>query len=204
MGRFGRYLEGIACFDGAGRLTLYGKLEAALQDIGRFDSRMRVSPDGRASLYCRFHKQRHIARRRTVCLRQDLSRDTARRCGRRTLGRRFGGNKLRNSADRARRKTRESSSSQHDTLPACVWIASAQTFVTAYRKSFTIWLAMTNISSPPTKNTHPQPRSSAARAPADHVRKWHVAARSRALNLRPLLGTSEHGPTTRPDRLRRF
>ena len=30
MGRFGRYLEGVARFDCFGRLTLYGKLEATL------------------------------------------------------------------------------------------------------------------------------------------------------------------------------
>jgi hypothetical protein len=130
MRRFGRYLEGIACLDSAGRLTLYGKLETAFQDIGGFDSRMRVSPDGRSSLYCRFHKQRYIARHRTVCLRQDLPRDTARRCGRRTLGRRFGSNKLRDSADRARRKTRETSPCQHDVLPACARFISSRTFLT--------------------------------------------------------------------------
>jgi hypothetical protein len=58
MRRVGRYLEGIACFDGAGRLTLYGKLEAGFQDIGGLDSRMRVSPDRDSCLYCRFDKQR--------------------------------------------------------------------------------------------------------------------------------------------------
>src|SRR2546426_9303978 len=130
MGRFRRYLEAIAWFEHAGRLTLYGKLEAAFQDIGGFDTRMRVSRDGYLRLYGRFHKDRRIARRRTVGLRQNLSRDTGRRCRRRTLGRRFGGNKLCNSADRARRKTRESSSSQHDVLPAYVWIISARTFLT--------------------------------------------------------------------------
>jgi hypothetical protein len=91
-------------------LTLYGKLEAAFQDIGGFDSRMRVPPDGHSGLYRRFHKQRLIAGCRTVCLRQDLSRDAARRCGRGTLGRGFGGNKRRNSANRTGRNTRESSS----------------------------------------------------------------------------------------------
>ena len=48
---------------------MYGKLEAAFQDIGGFDSRMRVSPDRHSCLYCRFDKQRHIARGRTVHLR---------------------------------------------------------------------------------------------------------------------------------------
>src|SRR2546427_13022761 len=43
MGRFGRYLEGISCFEHAGRLALYGKLEAAFQDIGGFGPRMRMS-----------------------------------------------------------------------------------------------------------------------------------------------------------------
>src|SRR5882672_683285 len=56
MRRFGRYLECIAGFERAGRLTLYGKLEAAFQDIGGFDSRMRVPPDGHSGLYRRFHK----------------------------------------------------------------------------------------------------------------------------------------------------
>lgn len=130
MRRVGRYLECIACFDCAGRLTLYGKLEAAFQDIGGLDSRMRVSPDGHSSLDCRFHKYRHIARHRTVCLRQNLSREAARRWGRRTLSRRCGCNKLGNSADRAGRKTRESSPCQHNDLPDCVPITSARTFLT--------------------------------------------------------------------------
>jgi hypothetical protein len=56
MGRFRRYLEGIACFDCAGLLTLYRELEAAFQDVARFDSRMRVPTDGHTRLYCRFHK----------------------------------------------------------------------------------------------------------------------------------------------------
>src|SRR5206468_11200797 len=50
------YLEGIASFDCAGRLTLYGKLEAAFQDIGGFDSGMRVSPDRHSRLYCGFRE----------------------------------------------------------------------------------------------------------------------------------------------------
>ena len=53
MGRLGRYLEGIACFHRAGRLTLYGKFEAAFQDVSGFDSRMRVSRDGGSLFYCR-------------------------------------------------------------------------------------------------------------------------------------------------------
>ena len=61
MGRLGRYLEGIAYFEYAGRLTFYGKLETTFHDIGGFDSRMRVSPDRHSRLYCRFHKQRLIA-----------------------------------------------------------------------------------------------------------------------------------------------
>ena len=52
---FGRYLEAIAWFDCAGWLTLYGKFEAAFQNICRFDSRMRVPPDRYASVYRRFH-----------------------------------------------------------------------------------------------------------------------------------------------------
>lgn len=56
MGRFGRYLEAIAYFEYAGRLTLYGKLETTFHDIGGFDSRMRVSPDRHSRLYRRFHK----------------------------------------------------------------------------------------------------------------------------------------------------
>ena len=56
MRRFGRYLECIAGFERAGRLTLYGKLEAAFQDIGGLDSRMRVPPDGRSGVYRHFHK----------------------------------------------------------------------------------------------------------------------------------------------------
>ena len=43
-------------FDCASGLTLYGKLNAAFQDIGGFDSRMRVARDRNASLYGCFHK----------------------------------------------------------------------------------------------------------------------------------------------------
>ena len=68
MGRFGRYLDGIAGFHCAGCLTLYGKLEAAFQEIGGFDFRVCMPTDRHSSLYCRFHKQRYIARHRTVCL----------------------------------------------------------------------------------------------------------------------------------------
>src|SRR5262249_46910925 len=77
---------------------------------------------------------------RTVRLRQNLARDTGRRWGWRTLGRCFGGNELGNSADRARRKTRESSSRKHEILPACVRIISAVR-TDADRKAFTNALA---------------------------------------------------------------
>jgi hypothetical protein len=67
-------------------LTLDGKLEAALQDVGGFDSRMRVAPDSHPRVYGRVHEDRRIARRRTVGLRQNLSRDAGRGRSRRTLG----------------------------------------------------------------------------------------------------------------------
>src|SRR5215467_11754 len=51
MGRFRRDVEAVAFLDHPGRLPLDGKLEAALQDIGGFDSRMCVSGDGHARLY---------------------------------------------------------------------------------------------------------------------------------------------------------
>src|SRR6516225_6906210 len=139
-GCFRRYVEAIAFLDHPGRLPLDGKLEAAFQDIGGFDPRMRVSGDGHARLNRRFHEQRRIARRRTVRLRQNLSRDPGRRRGWRALRRCFGRNELRKSADRARRKARESSSREHDILPACVRIISAVR-TDADRKSFTIGLA---------------------------------------------------------------
>src|SRR5215472_13217985 len=66
VGRFGRYLEAIAGLDCAGWLTFYGQLEAALHDIGGFDSRMGVPGDFGSGLDCCFHKQRHITRRRAV------------------------------------------------------------------------------------------------------------------------------------------
>src|SRR6202030_4709067 len=56
MGRFRRYLEGVALLDGAGRLALHGKLEAGFQDIGGFDARMGVPPDRHARLDGRFDK----------------------------------------------------------------------------------------------------------------------------------------------------
>src|SRR5215510_9634679 len=74
-------------FDHPGRLPLDGELEAAFYDVRGFDSRMRVSGDGHARLYRRFHEQRRIARRRAVRLRQDLSCDTGRRRGWRALRR---------------------------------------------------------------------------------------------------------------------
>src|SRR5262245_40814364 len=140
VGRFRRYMEAIAFFDHPGRLPLDGELEAAFYDVRGFDSRMRVSGDGHARLYRRFHEQRRIARRRAVRLRQDLSCDTGRRRGWRALRRCFGRNELGNSADRARRKARESSSREHDILPACVRIISAVR-TDADRKAFTLGLA---------------------------------------------------------------
>ena len=68
MGRLGRYLEGIACFDRTGRLALYGKFEGAFEDVSGFDSRMRVPRHGHAGLDRCFYKQSHIARHRPVCL----------------------------------------------------------------------------------------------------------------------------------------
>ena len=55
MGRLGRYLEGIASFDRADRLTLYGKFEGAFEDVSGFDSRMRMSRNGGSLFYCRLH-----------------------------------------------------------------------------------------------------------------------------------------------------
>jgi len=105
MRRFRRYLEAIAWFNGAGWLTLNGNFEAPFQDVGRFNSRMCVSRDRHSGLYSRVYQERDISRCRTVHLRQDLSR-YARSCGGLgALGRRFGGNKLADSADRACRKT---------------------------------------------------------------------------------------------------
>jgi hypothetical protein len=55
MRRFWRYLEAIASFEHAGLLPLYGKLEAALQDISRLDSRVRMPTDRHTRLDGRFH-----------------------------------------------------------------------------------------------------------------------------------------------------
>ena len=75
MGGFGRNVECIANLDHASRLPLDGKLESAFQDIGGFDSGMRVPRHGHARLDGRFREDRGVAWRRTVHLRQDLSRD---------------------------------------------------------------------------------------------------------------------------------
>jgi iron complex outermembrane recepter protein len=56
MGCLGRYLEGIAFFDRAGRLTLYGKFEGAFDNVSGFDPRMRVSRNGGSLFYCRLDK----------------------------------------------------------------------------------------------------------------------------------------------------
>src|SRR2546430_1857381 len=118
MRRIGRYLKTIAWFEGADPWPWDGTPDAPSKDIGVFPPGMRVPRDGHSRLYGRFHEYRRIARRRTVGLRQNLSRDAGRGCGRRTLRRRFRGNKAAHCADRARRKTRKSSSRQHDVLPA--------------------------------------------------------------------------------------
>jgi hypothetical protein len=48
---------------------LDGKLEAALQHIGGFDSRMRVARDRHTCVYGRFHEDRRIARRpEAICV----------------------------------------------------------------------------------------------------------------------------------------
>jgi len=101
MWGFGWYLETIAGFERARRLTLNWELEAALQNESRFDTRMRVSRDADASFYCRFDKDGHVPWDRSVCLRKDLSRDARRRGGCGTLGGYFRGNKFRYAAERA-------------------------------------------------------------------------------------------------------
>jgi predicted DNA-binding ribbon-helix-helix protein len=68
VGRFWRYLERIACFDHARLLALYWKLESSFQDVGRFDSRMRVPPDCYSRLYRRLYQYCHITRSRAVGL----------------------------------------------------------------------------------------------------------------------------------------
>jgi hypothetical protein len=55
MGRFWRYLEAITRFEHTGRLPLYGKLEAAFQNISRLDSRVRMPTNRHTRLYGRFH-----------------------------------------------------------------------------------------------------------------------------------------------------
>ena len=56
MGRFGRDLKTVTWLDCAGRLTLYGKFEAAFQDISGFDPGVRVSSNGHPWLNRRFHQ----------------------------------------------------------------------------------------------------------------------------------------------------
>jgi len=56
------------------------------------------------------------------------------------LGRRLGGSKRRNSADRARCNTREFSSCQHDALPFLCPDQQRPDFPHANRKSFTVGL----------------------------------------------------------------
>jgi hypothetical protein len=45
MRRFLRYLDAFAGLNCPGWLTLYGKFEAAFQNVGRFDPRMSRPPD---------------------------------------------------------------------------------------------------------------------------------------------------------------
>src|ERR1700693_5304675 len=117
MRRFDRDLETIARFQYAGRLTLYGKLETALQDVARFDSRMRVPRKRHSRVYFHFHVYRHIARHWAVHLRENFSLDAWRQYERRALRRRLGGNEPCNRTDRAGSKTRKASSCQHGSLP---------------------------------------------------------------------------------------
>src|SRR4051812_35374847 len=136
MRRLGRDLERIAGFHFAGRLTFDRKLEAAFQHVRRFNSRMRMPADRHARFYRGFHEYCRIARHRTVCLRQDLSTDATPRCGRRALRRGGGRNKLANSTERARRKSRKAASRQHDQPPCCARIASVRTHTTRYATKF--------------------------------------------------------------------
>ena len=54
MWRFRWYLEAVAWLDSPGWLALYGKFEAAFQNVGRFNPRMRVPPDHHAGFNRRF------------------------------------------------------------------------------------------------------------------------------------------------------
>src|SRR6267378_1242629 len=117
MWRVGRHLETIARLQGAGRLTFYRQLKATFDDIGGFDSWMGMPRDCHARFYFRFHNDRHISRRRTVGLRQNLSCNPGRRGRRRALRRRIGRNEPRYRADRARRNPCKVSSCQHDEPP---------------------------------------------------------------------------------------
>jgi len=56
MGRSRRHLERIARLQRAGRLTFDGEFEAAFNDIGGLDSRMRVAPDRHSRFYFRLHE----------------------------------------------------------------------------------------------------------------------------------------------------
>ena len=74
MGRFGRHLPIVTGLYQAGWLTLYGEIQVTFEEITGFDARMRVPRDGHTRLYFCLRQYCHVARHRTVRLRQDLSR----------------------------------------------------------------------------------------------------------------------------------
>src|SRR5215471_12211453 len=114
MWRFGWHLETIAWLQRASRLALYCEVDPAFEEIAGFDPRMRVPRNERCGFYFYFRDNRHITWHWTIHLRQYLSRQARRRCGRRTLPRRAGRNEPRSRTDRAGRKA---SSCQHDNPP---------------------------------------------------------------------------------------
>src|SRR5262245_11392308 len=109
-------LKTIAGFQRARRLTFNGKLKTAFQNIGRFDTRMRVEANGYTSLNFRLHEHGYVTRRRSIDLRQDLPRHTRRCCRRRALRRRAGCDKLCEPAKRATRNPSKTTSGKHGDL----------------------------------------------------------------------------------------
>jgi hypothetical protein len=75
--RVRRDLKGIARLQIAGLLTLDRKLEAALDDVGRLDSRVCVPPNRNARFDLRLDEDGLVACRGTIGPREDLAVDAA-------------------------------------------------------------------------------------------------------------------------------
>jgi hypothetical protein len=103
MRRVGWHLKSFAGLYRAGRLTLYGKINAAFHHIARLYARMCMPSDCCSLRDAHVHDDSRVTWHRAIYLRQNLSGDPRHRWGRSTLSECLAGKELTNSANRAAR-----------------------------------------------------------------------------------------------------